>query len=78
MVFPFLCFLLMQASPRLFAQSITLQVKNADFAEVLLNIQRQSGYDFLYGSQLLRSARPVTLSVNKTSINDVMDKCMAG
>lgn len=59
------------------AQKISVQYKDAQIEDVLLNIQKQSGYDFLYSAVLLKSANPVTISIANASINQVLDKCMA-
>src|SRR5690606_18445584 len=40
------------------------------------DIQQQSGYDFLYGSKVLKNTAPVTLSVENASINEVLSKML--
>lgn len=59
-----------------YAQKINIQVKNAALRNVFMTIQEQSGYDFIYSSQLLKNARPVTLNVSNASITEVLEKCM--
>lgn len=60
-----------------YAQNITLQVKNKNLESLILDIQRQSGYDFIYKGDLLKNARLVTVTVKNASINEVLEKCLS-
>lgn len=68
----------MQVNAVSYAQNISLQVKNAKLEDVFINLQQQSGYDFLYSSQLLKSSALVTLSLKGATIASAMDKLMVG
>lgn len=57
---------------------ITLNVANASLEDVVASIQQQSGYDFVYTANLLKTGKPVTLTISSNSITDVMDKCLSG
>lgn len=67
---------ILQVSASSYGQKITLKVKKAALQDILLDIQQQSGYDFLYSSDLLLNARPVTMSVKNASIDEVISICM--
>ncbi|MDB4926403.1 TonB-dependent receptor [Mucilaginibacter sp.] len=67
---------ILQVSASTYGQKITIQVKSAALQDILLDIQQQSGYDFLYSSDLLNRAKPITLAVKDASINEVIEKCM--
>lgn len=58
------------------AQKINIQVKNATLRDVFMTIQEQSGYDFIYSTQLLKTAKPVTLTISNASITEALEKCM--
>ncbi|WP_354359861.1 TonB-dependent receptor [Pedobacter sp. UYP30] len=66
---------LLQARAKTSAQNVTLEVKNVKLEEVLVVIQQQTGYDFLYDEQLLHIAGPITLKVSHVPINQVLDRC---
>jgi TonB-linked SusC/RagA family outer membrane protein len=53
---------LLQVSATSHAQRVTIEVQKAPLEDVLFVIQQQTGYDFLYSSQLIRSAAPVSAS----------------
>jgi len=50
------------------AQSVTLSVKKASMEKVLEEISKQTQYDFSYNDQVLRSARPVTLTLRNAPL----------
>ncbi|HTH81299.1 MAG TPA: TonB-dependent receptor [Mucilaginibacter sp.] len=68
---------ILQVSASTYGQKITLKEKNTPLQDVLLDIQQQSGYDFLYTADLLKLAKPVTISVKDASIKEVIEKCLA-
>lgn len=68
----------LQVSASTYAQKITLRYKDAALEDVLLNIRQQSGFDFLYSTQLLKKAKPVSVALKDASIEQVLESCMAG
>ncbi len=66
---------LMQVSAATYAQKVSLNVKNASLDEVLNNLSRQSGYNFLYNAIMLKTANPVSLSVTNEPLNEVLNLC---
>ncbi len=67
----------LQVSARGYAQ-ITLSEKNVPLAQVFKEIQKQSGYDFLYTYELLEEAGPVTVNVRNVSLPQALDACLRG
>lgn len=61
-----------------FSQSISLNYKNAPLREVLESIRKQSGYNFIVPSEALDKANPVTLTVNSSSIEEILHSVFAG
>lgn len=66
-----------QVSAYTFAQRIDLSVKNAPLESVLLTIQRQSGYNFLFKAEYFDRANPVTLTVRNSDVTDVLPLLLA-
>ena len=68
-----LCLLLTATSMAwAFAQELTLKLKNVPFREVLRDVSKQSGYDFLYEDHYLNTSHAVTLTVVKKNILQVL------
>jgi len=53
-------------------QTVSLEVKKASLESVLLSIQQQSGYSFLFKADYFDQARPVTLTVKQKPVKDVL------
>jgi TonB-dependent starch-binding outer membrane protein SusC len=57
---------------------ITLSERNASLQKVLRQIQKQSGYDFLYSSELLQKVGTISVEVKNVSLDRALDQCLAG
>jgi TonB-linked SusC/RagA family outer membrane protein len=55
-----------------FAQSISLNVNQTPLEKVFTQIEKQSGYSFIYGKKLLQNATPVSVNVHNVSIETVL------
>jgi len=64
----------MQLSAAGFAQKVTLSTKKAPLKIVLARLSQQTGYDFVYTEQLLKTAGPVTIAVKNTELPDVLEQ----
>lgn len=60
------------------AQKISITAKDAMFADLIPRIQKQSGYDFVYNSSVLKAGKPITLSFANAGIKEVLDRCVDG
>lgn len=69
---------ILQVSAATYAQQISITVKEASLQQVFKKIRKQSGYNILYDSDMLSNARPVTFSLNKASLDDVLKACFTG
>jgi TonB-linked SusC/RagA family outer membrane protein len=72
----FIFLAVIQVSASSYAQRISIRYKDAPLEDVLLNIRQQSGYDFLYSSELLKKSRPVSVNINQGSIEQTLKSCM--
>ncbi|SRR5579862_680495 len=66
---------LLQVSAKTYSQQITLQEKNARLDKVFDEINRQSGYEFVYTIKMLQAAKPVDIDVKNASIDEVLSIC---
>ena len=57
---------------------ISLNEKKASLQEVFKKIQRQSGYDFLYSSELLQQAGKVNVVVRNVTLEQALEECLKG
>lgn len=69
--------IVLQVSASTFAQKVTLKEKNVPLSQVFNQISSQTGYDFLYTTSLLRSAKPVTIEVNNAEMKVVLKEIFA-
>jgi TonB-linked SusC/RagA family outer membrane protein len=64
----------MQVSAAGFAQKVSLSTSNQSLKAVLNNLSKQTGYDFVYTEQLLKSAGPISIRVNNAELTDVLEQ----
>lgn len=55
---------------------ISLEGKNASLLKIFRLIERQTGYDFLYSYELLRSAGKVTVNVKNVPLEQALSACL--
>lgn len=64
---------IMQVSASAVAQKISLSASNADMQTLFKAIRQQSGYNFLYTDEQLKSAKPVTIKVRSMELKEVLE-----
>jgi TonB-dependent starch-binding outer membrane protein SusC len=70
-----LTFICLQVSALGAAQTVTLAVNNAPLKKIFIQINQQTGYEFIYNSQMIERSNPVTLNVNDVPLDEVLEKC---
>ncbi|TCC91137.1 SusC/RagA family TonB-linked outer membrane protein [Pedobacter hiemivivus] len=65
----------LQVSQASKAQNITMSKKNVSLITVFKEIKKQSGYDFVYKYQMLKTGSPVSIDVRNRPLNEVLKKC---
>jgi len=65
----------LQVSARGYGQRVTLQVHHASLESVLAEIQKQTGYNFVYAKIELENTRPVDLNVHEAELLQVLAQC---
>jgi hypothetical protein len=63
----------LQVSANGVTHKISLSVSNAPLGKVFKEIQKQTGYSFLYTSQLLAGKPTVSIAIKRASIKEVLD-----
>jgi TonB-linked SusC/RagA family outer membrane protein len=66
---------LIQVSAKSYSQNITLHEKDISIKKVLVLIEKQSGYHFLYDKLDLPKNEKISIAVNNATIEDVLDQC---
>lgn len=69
---------LLQVSAAGYAQKINVSQKNVPLEEVFRQIQRQSGYKFLFADKVLDGTKPVTVELENASLQQALEKCFEG
>ena len=54
------------------SQQVTLSMQNAPLEKVFVEITKQTGYNFVYGRDILKNAKSVNVSVVKSGLNEVL------
>ncbi|MDB5115646.1 MAG: TonB-dependent receptor [Mucilaginibacter sp.] len=67
---------LVQVSAKGYSQNITLNEKEVSIKKVLLLIEKQSGYHFLYNKLDLPKNEKISIAVNNATIEDVLNLCI--
>lgn len=55
-----------------YGQKVTLNFKNVELITVLDEIQKQTGYDFLYNSNILGQQNNISVNVEKAELKDIL------
>ncbi len=65
----------MQVSASGYGQMVTLSVKNTTLEKVFKEVKKQTGYSFVYTRDQLKNTLPVTCSVVKAELREVLSIC---
>lgn len=67
----------LQVSALGYSQTVTLSEKNAPLEKLFGEIEKQTGYSFLYSSEVLKQARRVDIRVHNGSLEKALDICFS-
>ncbi len=65
----------LQVSASGYSQKVTLNQNNAPLQKVFEEIRRQTGFQFFYADETIQSAKNVTISIKKASIEQALALC---
>lgn len=60
-----------------FGQQVTLDIKNGRLVDVLYEIQKQTGYEFLYNNSLINKQKRVTIKANHKNFKEVLQEFLS-
>lgn len=55
------------------AQFVTLHEQNTELGKVFLKIRKQTGFNFLFNTQIMKEARPVTVTIENLPLEEALD-----
>src|SRR5260370_34469931 len=67
-----------QASAKRYSQTIALSLKNANIKSVFDEIEKQATVNFIYTTDLLQKAKPITINVSNEKLEKVLELCFQG
>lgn len=70
-----LIFLLVNVRANSFSQTVTFSGKEVSVEKVISAIRKQTGYVFFYNTELLKKARPISLTLKNRVLNEALDLC---
>lgn len=68
----------LQVSAEGFSQKITLSKNSASLKSVLQEIRKQSGYQLLYNTDLIQKAKPVSINVQNSNLEEALKASLQG
>lgn len=71
----FFCIVIQASAENIYAQNISIKVKNASLNSIISSITEQSNYEFAYSDALLQKGIPVTVNLTEQSIEKVLKEC---
>jgi len=74
----FLIAVFLQISLAAKGQNISLSKKTTSLTEIFKEIKKQSGYDFVYKSEVIKKSKPVNINVQNKPLKEVLDQCFEG
>lgn len=78
LTFIFLMAALVQVQASVYAQNVSLSVRNASLKEIFDELSVQTGYNFICDVQILDNIKPITLSVSNIPLKEALNRCFAG
>ncbi len=67
-----------QVNAATYGQNVTLNIKNASLKEVLEVLRKQTGYHFLYRTEMLSQTRELSINVTNEPLTKVLEICFEG
>ncbi|MFD1628429.1 TonB-dependent receptor [Pseudopedobacter beijingensis] len=68
----------LSVSASVYSQKVSLNVNNAKVKDVLNSLKQQTGYRFLYSTEIIEKSSLVSLEVNNIELLEALDKCFKG
>src|ERR1044071_3911926 len=72
----FLLITFLQTSAKGISQTITINKSKVSLEEILLDINKQTGYSYSVNNQALQKAKLIDISVRNASIDETLSLCL--
>ncbi|MGJ1369516.1 SusC/RagA family TonB-linked outer membrane protein [Sphingobacterium spiritivorum] len=66
---------ILQVNALSYAQKVTIRQKNVELTEVIKELRKQTGFDFVYSDKMMENRNPVNLDLNNVSIRKALEIC---
>ena len=66
----------LNASATGYSQDVSLSGKNVSLEKVFKEIKKQTGYTFVYSVALLKKTKNITISIDKTPLDQALNICL--
>ena len=60
------------------SNKVTIHVNNGNLIEILNEIKKQTGYEYLVNNEHIRHVKNITINIKNSSIEEVLKKCLQG
>lgn len=67
---------LVHVSAKSFSQNITLREKNASVKKILIEIEKQSGYHFLYDNLAISKTDKINIDIHNATVEDALNQAL--
>lgn len=71
-------FTLFRAHAEIAAQTVSIRVENGSLKDVFKSFKKQTGVDFLYTSEVIRKAQPISVSLKNEPLISALEQCFEG
>uniref|UniRef100_UPI003342B844 STN domain-containing protein n=1 Tax=Pseudopedobacter sp. TaxID=1936787 RepID=UPI003342B844 len=65
----------LSVSASVYSQKVSLNVEQAKLRDVLKSLKQQTGYNFLYSTDLLQKSKSVSIDVTNAELTEVLNRC---
>jgi len=69
---------ILQVSASTYGQHVTLKERNASLSAIFTAIKKQTGYDFLYSDKTISNAKPITVDIKNSTIEQALKAIFNG
>lgn len=69
---------LLQVSATGLAQKVSLNLKDVPLEQVLIAVQKQTAYNFVYTEDVIGKAKRINIKVSNADVEDVLEMCFKG
>ena len=70
----FLLSITLQANAGSYSQKVTISIKDASLKSIFIEIEKQTGYHFIYTSETIRNSLKVSLEVKDATLKFTLDE----